>query len=681
MNPVLTPDQAYAARLNSYGVKQSQEETARQFALAREQSVTDQPHADKDGIAAWTGIQSAQGPILPPWGSRRREWALRLWDRHEYSTLWQGAVNGLLKRWCATEWVMDGGKILANKYQRVFRNATSGEWIGWDSWLSSVMRDYLRFDGGAWIEVVGGGDPRGELVGGVTGLSHLDSYTTWPTGDPEYPCVYWSRTGRYNLMHRSRVIHLVDMPDGDVLNPGYGLCALSRGIAVLQRQMYEQRYIKDNLNDIPSTGVVIADNLTPEQVKQAYTVMEARVSADEPGQPGKVLWLYSLNPAFPADLRPVTFSRPPEKFDWDTYVRIDVNMLALAIGEDPQDLWPLSSSAMGSGMQSEVLAKKAKGKMFGQALRELERALNGILPESLEFQFKISDPEEARREADVANAWAVALNAAGARMTPDEGRRLLSDNVEQIQNVVTDPSGEMVELPSTDVRPVNAGEIAPNTNPAPESTEQQAPAEDGQVSATDATPNAGAKAIDDVRVAFESDFNALVEAARGDDLNRRRFGVIARDMLRKNGDRAYRDGLKAGGVDADMDDSDRLKFAQLLAEQSLYVGGLGETLFKGGGVSDAQAAEKGALWFNKSIEPFYQAGLASADGNGIYEWALGSAEEHCPSCLRMNGQKHRLKEYMAKGITPQGNTLACRGFNCRCTLRRSKGASSGNWLS
>lgn len=662
-------------RFTAQGSKEQQGALApAQFAEARRESVTEPPDANRNGLALWTALQSPPVPILPPYGTRRREWALRLYDRHPYNTLWQGAVDGLLMRWCATNWVIDGGKILANRYQRIFRGAVSGEWVGWDSWLASVARDYLRFDGGAWIEVVGGGDPRSELIGGVTGLNHLDSYQTFPTGDPEYPCVYFSRLGKYNLMHRSRVIHLIDMPDGDVYNPGYGLCALSRAIAVVERQILQQRYIAMNLNDVPSSGVVIAENVTPQQVEQAYNAMQQRTQNDMPGQPGNVVWIHALNPAFPADLKNFTFSRPPEKFDWNTYVQIDVNQMALAIGEDPQDLWPLSSGAMGSGMQSEVLAKKGKGKMYGHFLQLLERELNSILPESLEFQFKIVDPDEATKEATVAKTWGEALTVIGARLSLDEGRRLLSDNVEQIQNVVTTEAGEYVELPDYDVRPIDAGGVLPNTNPAPPDRQEQ------PVAAPDNTPNASAtKDLQSTQLDFEGDFDALIESARASDVTRRRFGTIARDLIRKYGDLAYRDGLKDGGVQADLDANDRQQYATLLVQQSLYVAGLGDVLFKGDGISNVQAVGKGELWFNKSITPFYQAGLASADSNGLYEWQLGRTEKHCATCLTMNGQKHRLKSYISKGILPQSDQLDCGGWNCDCKLTKTSGSAEGEW--
>lgn len=668
----MTPDMQYAEALAEYDRAKEQQGALApaEFAQARRESVTQPPDAGKNGLALWTALQSPPVPILPPYGTRRREWALRLYDRHPYNTLWQGAVDGLLMRWCATSWVIDGGKILANKYQRVFRGAVSGEWVGWDSWLSSVARDYLRFDGGAWIEVVGGGDPRSELVGGVTGLNHLDSYQTFPTGDPDYPCVYFSRLGKYNLMHRSRVIHLIDMPDGDVYNPGYGLCALSRAMAVVERQLLQQRYIAMNLNDIPSSGVVIAENVTLQQVEQAYAQMQQRTQNDMPGQPGNVVWIHALNPAFPADLRNFTFSRPPEKFDWETYVGIDVNMMALAIGVDPQDIWPLSSGSMGSGMQSEVLAKKGKGKMYGHFLQLLERELNSILPESLEFQFKIVDADEATKEATVAKTWGEALTVIGARLSLDEGRRLLSDNVEQIQNVVTTPAGDYVELPDYDVRPIEAGGVLPNTNPAPPDRQEQ------PVAAGDSTPNAGAakKDYDATREQFVANLTDLIQAGANDEITRRRAGIVMRGQLNSAGKSARNDGLIDGGVTVGLSDADLKAHATWLVQQSANVTDFLSSLYKNG-LTDAQISQHAEMWANKSLQSAYYEGLQSADSDGTYVFTGDDGLESCVTCKSLKGTKMRLSEWTGQKLLPRVDTenYICGGWNCNHSLKRVGG--------
>ena len=95
------------------------------------------------------------------------------------------------------------------------------------------------------------------------------------------------------------------------------------------------------------------------------------------------------------------------------------------------------------------------------------------------------------------------------------------------------------------------------------------------------------------------------------------------------------------------------------------------------GVSDPQAENKPATWFNKSIMPLYQAGRLSADRNGLYEWLLGRTEEHCRSCLAAVGQRHRLKDWYRVGAIPQADLLECKGFNCDCKFQKASGRARG----
>ena len=192
------------------------------------------------------------------------------------------------------------------------------------------------------------------------------------------------------------------------------------------------------------------------------------------------------------------------------------------------------------------------------------------------------------------------------------------------------------------------------------------------------------KAIQATRLDFEMDFEDLLAAARNGDVNRRTWAFRMRTLLRKYGTRAYRDGLADGGVLLDdsepLDDDDTATVNAMLAEQSKYVTELGKVLFKEGGVTDGQANQKPAMWFNKSIMPFYQRGRGSADRNGLYEWVLGLTEEHCGDCSKLSGQRHRMRHWAKKGLLPQSDRLECGGFNCDCKLVRVQGKARGRFL-
>lgn len=192
------------------------------------------------------------------------------------------------------------------------------------------------------------------------------------------------------------------------------------------------------------------------------------------------------------------------------------------------------------------------------------------------------------------------------------------------------------------------------------------------------------KAIQATRLAFESDFEDVLAAARAGDLDRRRWSGRVRTLLRKYGTTAYVDGLIDGGLaDADagsLDDTDQAELNRLLADQGQYVTALGAVLFKADGVSDAQADLKPGMWFNKSIMPAYEAGRLSADKNGYYEWLLGATEEHCETCVAAAGQIHRLRDWHRSGVIPQADLLACHGYFCDCKLQRRDNARARGQL-
>jgi hypothetical protein len=190
------------------------------------------------------------------------------------------------------------------------------------------------------------------------------------------------------------------------------------------------------------------------------------------------------------------------------------------------------------------------------------------------------------------------------------------------------------------------------------------------------------KAIQATRLDFETDFEDLLAAGRSGNLDRRAWANRTRTLLRKYGERAYKDGLNDGGVqiapDAPLDDDDQAELNRLLAEQSGYVTELGRVVFdKAKAVSEGQAAVKPGMWFNKSIMPIYEAGRLSADKNGMYEWVLGRTEEHCATCLAASGQRHRLRDWHRRGIIPRSDRLECQGFQCDCQLVRTTERARG----
>lgn len=187
------------------------------------------------------------------------------------------------------------------------------------------------------------------------------------------------------------------------------------------------------------------------------------------------------------------------------------------------------------------------------------------------------------------------------------------------------------------------------------------------------------KAIQSRKQDYEKFIQDILTEARGKRLNKDRFVTLLRAETRRYIGLAYMDGLIDGGVlDASMDDEDKAKVKALQQAQNTYIRNLANSVYETT-ISDAQAAQKPVLWFQASIYPAYLEGLASAKRNQMMEWVLGPAEEHCKDCPKLNGQRHRLKDWMRKGLYPKSGVTECN-LGCKCSLIPAEGRAIGNYL-
>lgn len=648
------------------------------LAKIEKQSVQALPDARKgDGLATFWSFEMTRTELLPQWGTRERERWLRMYYRHPYNWLAQSAFAGLIKKVKNTPWEIKG-KRRVKYFQDVLRQADFGR--GWGSLVSKVVLDYLRQDGGGFIEVIAPGNPLRPPTGAITGLAALDSYRCLPTGDPEYPVIYYNRKGQLHLLHRTRIIQLLDMPDSDEERPGYGLCALSRAIATVNQQINMNRYINQKLDDRPQPGYVVASNLTEAKVKAAFqTYLESRARDELPPE-GNTVWLYSLDPSAPAKLENVTFSQAPDGWSFKEYTELHVNSMALALGVDVQELWQLTGGTLGSGTQSVVLHAKSQGKTFADILTSLERALNETLPEALDFGFKSHDPYESQEEAATANSWAGFSNAVGGKLSDDEHRRLLANKVQAVSDVITDEDGEIIRLNDVDSdeetqtaedvgNPV--AEDAPTGDDLTTLPTQQTPPTDEE------EPPTQQKEIQSTRLDFEDSFETLMEQRAV--ISTRSMAARVRGLIKQYGYLAFQDGLTDGGVkDGVLDEDDQAEYVGMLTAQNAYVSDFAQVAAD---LSDALASGKPAMWYTKSIAPFYELGRLSADKNGMYEFMGDDGEKGCNTCKRLQGQRHRMKDWTKKKLRPGVDTdnFDCRGFKCRHQLKKTTERARGKF--
>lgn len=76
------------------------------------------------------------------------------------------------------------------------------------------------------------------------------------------------------------------------------------------------------------------------------------------------------------------------------------------------------------------------------------------------------------------------------------------------------------------------------------------------------------------------------------------------------------------------------------------------------------------LWVNRWLDIQNEAKtMASSDPK--LEWVLGRTEQHCRSCLRLNGKVKRASYWQQVEIRPQSppnSALSCEGWRCDCRL-------------
>lgn len=649
------------------------------------QTVQTPPEVSKEGMVNFWAMSGVRGSILPARGTRDRLFALRAWYFTDEQTNIRGAFSGIAKHGASLPWEITGdnapsdlfreaGQELGYNvgtgveyYQTVLRQSNFG--AGWGQLMTQVWNDFLRYDTGAYIEVIGRGESYEPLTGEITGLAHLDPLRCIPTGDPHFPVVYYDRWGGLHVMHYTRVIMLQDMNDGDDLFPGWGDSALARAISIAVREMWMTRYIQAYLDDEPAPGLDLIGGIVKGEFERVEQQFKQQQSMDRKPVWGKRMRYYTADPAIMPKVESIDFQKAPASFDYRVYTDINIDILALAIGVDRQELMALASGSgvMGSEGQSIILHQKSKGKTIGFLITELERRFNDILPDGFTFTFKPRDTQEARETAENANLWGDFVQKAKEFLTPEQAQILLSSQVEAVHDAIVDaPRVNDVDIP-VETAPV----VAADDTAGAEQVVTETPPE---------TPPVEQKSFNVTQSAFLGDLRSLVKSAieREDTIGRYSFGIRMRELLRDYGLQAYKDGMAQGGVFVDeLDPDDDSDYQNVFVDQASYVGSFSDDIYVNKAVTMNNLDMRVNMW-GKSLQSFVDSGRVNASANGMFEWQYGMTE-HCKDCLRLNGQVHRMKNWYSSGWLPRASTLACHGFNCKCQLVKTNLKAQGRF--
>lgn len=402
-------------------------------------------------------IHHDHGSLLPSWWSEARDIALRHFVYRPNNDILAGAVSSMTKKFKAMNWKIEGPLRVVNRYQKVLTTAEFFQ--GWSFWLGKVLFDYLTQDKGAFTELIGAGNPNGPIVGPVLGMAHLDSQFCQLTGDIEFPVIYNNpKTENSHRLHTTRVAHFVDMPSPSERMYNTGFCSVSRVIGSSEILLKINRYKNEKLDDLPEAGLLIFNNVLPERWKdvKADYHRETRRLGQEHWR--NVMTMFGLDPAQPASADLISFSNLPEAFNELESTTTYINILALAFGVDVREFWPMSSGALGTATESEIMHQKARGKGVGEIISMVERVINWkVLPESATFAFDFKDDQEDLLAADIDKTRADTImsmwNDGNTPVRGFEIRQMLADNVSYFED-------DFLEFDATEEEDATDTEIA-----------------------------------------------------------------------------------------------------------------------------------------------------------------------------------------------------------------------------
>lgn len=344
------------------------------------------------------------GTKVAPWWSRKRDQDLRrFWMESDYLS---GAIYNAQV------------KLSSLPYRIVARDESNYDHIreaeeltevlnyavefgaGWQSFSEKAVQNFLTQDNGVFIEVIGDGPKDGPIAGPAVSLRVLDSGRCIRTGDPIYPVYYEHTDGRLYKMHWSRIIYGAQMASTDARMHGVGYCAVSRAISIAQTLTDWAHYKQEMMGSRPRRNMLVTrGGLDPEDIATAFQLADNLMDAEGYKYYSKTV-VVGDRTLLDAGVEVVDLTQAPEGYDEEKATILGMAAIALAIGLDARELFPL----IGSGSRADSLIQhiKQRGRLPGQWISFMEQQLNlKVLPRHLRLVYDFQDDVEDRQVAEI----------------------------------------------------------------------------------------------------------------------------------------------------------------------------------------------------------------------------------------------------------------------------------------
>lgn len=354
------------------------------------------------------------GELISPWWSKQRDDELRrFWKQVDMIS---GALYMMESRLTTIPWKVVAKDpsvkrhvALASNLQDSLLNLSSyGK--GWMHTYSAYIEDLLSQDNGAFLEIVGEGDPEGPIEGAPMAIAHLDSWRCMRTSNWEFPVIYHNTDGKRYRLHYTRVIYESQMPSPIATMYGVGFCAISRCINVAQNLLDIMIYKQEKLGSRPQRGLLVAKGgLDPDDIREAFVRAEAQMDSQMLKRYARMV-VVGHQDLPEAGLVKVDLSGVPDGFDEAQSIETGMACIALAFGVDARELWP-NMASLATRAEALLQHVKQRGKSLGQIMANMEYQLNWkFLPDTMKFSFDFQDDEEDKQKAEIRNVRAQYYN-------------------------------------------------------------------------------------------------------------------------------------------------------------------------------------------------------------------------------------------------------------------------------
>lgn len=377
---------------------------------------TDIPSEVGGSLVWWTGDSADRFIPLSDYGNPQRTSDLR-----NFALVSQMILNAeaiLTKKVQALQWTIEGGRNLAQKWQRKLNNFENGD--GWDTFIAKWVRAMCESDKLAIAELIraapawavddnGQLTPRGEKavedgkdrVWEIVDAQVMDPVNVFPTTSKEFPISYHNPfTGKRYRLRPYQYMSMIDMPTMDSRLPGYGICAVSRAVWAAQEDNMVTRFEMEKMSENPGAGIGIINastNALQTALKDAKAQRESRGVVYYKG----VIFLPVLDPSGSTKLEFLSFAELPEGFDRSATYNIIKEVVATAFGLDILEFGSISGR-LGTATQAKVAAQKSRTKSIGAIMQGIERQFKyKVLPETITFSIKKRDMEEEMARANI----------------------------------------------------------------------------------------------------------------------------------------------------------------------------------------------------------------------------------------------------------------------------------------